>query len=501
MKRTIIIYPFLFAIFPVLALYAHNIGELSLSSIWIPLAISFGFAVILFTISWLIFRSAMKAGIVASLFLIIFFADGHIFSMLQGWGWPRPAKYLPIAWGILFIVVVYLTARTKRRLNNLTTILNVVGIVLVVISSVNIAVYEFRRPSYNQQNNTVVESKPAEVDNLPDIYYIILDGYESSSALEDLHDFDNSEFMNYLRGKGFYIADQSTSNYSCTYLSLASSLNMEYINYLSNVVGEQSKDLTIPTEMVKNNSVMKFLISYGYRYVHLETYAPPTDYNIYADQNIPCPKANLLGSTYKDQFVTLLLETTILNRLRDSTAMYREYVLNAFDKLAEMPDLQGPKFVLAHILCPHWPYVFGANGEAIQVVPWQTEPAHVVKYLNQIKFINGKVKTLVDEILSKSRIPPIIILQGDHGLRVECSQGPYSAQCVEDTFRILNAYYLPDGGEKLLYSAISPVNSFRIIFNFYFGADYALLSDQSFHSNGFATPYKFGNVTDEARYP
>ena len=273
---------------------------------------------------------------------------------------------------------------------------------------------------------------------------------------------------------------------------------------LSEVVGEQSKDTTIPWQMINNNHVVTFLRTMGYQYVHFETWWQPTAHNTCADLNVPCSQVKLLGMTAPNEFVRLLIETTILHRFtgEDLTSMYRGYTLNAFDKLAEMPELPGPKFISAHILCPHWPYVFNAEGEAIEVVSWMTEPVLMQreKYLDQVKFVNKKVEIMVNEILSKSQNPPIIILQADHGSRLCCDEGFTDTQCSQDRMRILNAYYLPYGGDKTLYNSISPVNTFRVVFNFYFGADYEILSDYSYHSSFFEAPYAFVNVTDIVRY-
>lgn len=45
------------------------------------------------------------------------------------------------------------------------------------------------------------------------------------------------------------------------------------------------------------------------------------------------------------------------------------------------------------------------------------------------------------------------------------------------------AYYLPDGGDRLLYPEISPVNSFRVVLNAYFGVDMALLPDETYFTS------------------
>jgi hypothetical protein len=78
----------------------------------------------------------------------------------------------------------------------------------------------------------------------------------------------------------------------------------------------------------------------------------------------------------------------------------------------------------------------------------------------------------VDTILAESEVPPVIIIQGDHG--------PW-LQPTDKRMRILAALYLP-GHEEQLYPTITPVNFFRVVFNSYFGGDYELLEDVSYFS-------------------
>jgi hypothetical protein len=64
---------------------------------------------------------------------------------------------------------------------------------------------------------------------------------------------------------------------------------------------------------------------------------------------------------------------------------------------------------------------------------------------------------------------------------------------VQEKFGILNAYYLPgvDPASAGLNDRISPVNSFRIVFNAYFGADLPLLPDQTYLSPDKSRLYEF----------
>jgi len=97
-------------------------------------------------------------------------------------------------------------------------------------------------------------------------------------------------------------------------------------------------------------------------------------------------------------------------------------------------------------------------------------------YLEQVVYINGQINTLVDKIISNSEPEPIIIIQSDHGQSHKNMQ-------PGDMTRILNAYYFPDIEDGILYDSITPVNSFRIVLNQYFGQNFDLLEDVSYIIN------------------
>lgn len=329
-----------------------------------------------------------------------------------------------------------------------------------------------------------------------------MDGYASASTLKEIYDYDNYEFLSYLKDKGFYIAFESRTNYASTFLSLASSLNMEYLNYLSEGVGVESKDRTIPYQMIKNNKVMKLLKSKGYKYIHFSSGWGATDRNIYADLDI--------WSGGKNEFLTILIQTTILSPLEKYLigGDDRRRVLNTFSELAKVHRIEGPKFIFAHITCPHPPYLFSEDGEPVPETKFKMSGnvwEQKEKYLKQLIFISNKVKILTDEILSQSKDLPIIILQADHGT-ASTFYGPDvgdwdrpSKINLRERMRIFNAFYFPSGGNSLLYSSITPVNVFKIIFNYYFKKKYELLEDQSYYST-YQQPYRFVNVTDMVTY-
>jgi hypothetical protein len=190
-----------------------------------------------------------------------------------------------------------------------------------------------------------------------------------------------------------------------------------------------------------------------------------------------------------NDFENLLIRTTAARVLAEGIAflnlppdweardrIHREQILYTLDELRQMPEVPGPKFVFAHLVIPHWPHVFGPNGESVH-----DQPDSATGYRNQVIFINKQIIPILENILSKSSTPPVIIIQGDHGSIIESPERRMS---------ILNAYYLPAGGESALYENISPVNSFRVVLNEIFGDNAPLLDDKSYYSI-YADPYNY----------
>ena len=505
------VHPLLFAMLPILALYAYNVAEVSPSEIVLSTAIVLGSTVVLLLLSWLILKNVRKAGIILSIFLVLFFCYGLVLGAIGGrgaYGGLLPTRWviLSIVWVILFICGAYFVIKTRRTLDVLTTILNIVAAIVVIIPTINIAVHEIRAASHDIKTAESMETNAVDlgdVDTLPDIYYIVLDRYASASTLKEVFDFDNSEFIDYLSDRGFYVASESTSNYVKSRSSLASALNMDYINYLSEELGEGFTDLGPMYAMLQDYEVWRFLRSKGYEFIHFGSWWGPTAHNDYADKNfnywqIPYFPMALFQMTMAYPFC---IELGIVD---DLYTMHRECALYSFDNLADIPNIKGPTFVVAHVFLPHAPYVFDRNGNYLTAEE-ANERSREVNYVDQLIFTNNKLRVLIDELLLSSEVPPIIILQADEGPFPEGTDSrdfkweeATEAQ-LREKMGILNAYYLPDADENVLYPSITPVNSFRLVFNLYLDADFELLPDKIYAFYG-GHPYKFLDVTEKVKY-
>ena len=527
MKKSRIIHPWLFAISPILFLFSHNIHELSiwtkssLIRLLLPILITSCVTFLLWRFLARLFQDRHKTSLMTSLIVSIFFSYGmfsyvyvhtvekylyrealfEISSFILG-----PNKLYLSLCALILILGAYFLQKFKKDLSGVTVFFNTFASILVIISLTNIMVYGAKRltvRNYSSPEHTdpILAIDPDRTENtFPDIYYIILDAYASSSTLQELYGYDNQEFLNDLTQKGFYIASQSCSNYAFTTLSLPSTLNMEYMNYLSNKIGKESKDLTIPIQLLQDNKVIHFLQSIGYSFIHFVAPFTGTDHNQYADVEIDCDDGFI-----HDRFLNMLIQTSFLASLTrffpqkenfESIAK-RQRIQCKFSRLAQLGDEFGdPIFVFAHIVAPHFPYVFGPNGEFVSEKEQKTVDPKTL-YINQLMFINKKVKELIEHLLANSEnAPPIIILQADHG---PWNVGSWEGEDLyKNRMRILNAYYLPYGGNALLYDSVTPVNTFRIIFNHYFGTHYDLLDDHCYYS-WYEHPYQFINIREKIR--
>jgi len=326
-------------------------------------------------------------------------------------------------------------------------------------------------------NHAMGERLTLKADEKPDIYYIILDATGSPNTLESLFGLKNIELLTYLRKQGFYIAEGSHSNYDRTMLSLSSSLNFSYINYLKNFLPRAHTDGIVPFRLMQNSDLASCLKRLGYKTVNVPSGFTPTEFNPYAD-------VNLYSGVDNEIYIALMYGMTIQRALENHNHFLGDLVRAkkswAFSHIDQVERIKGPKFVMVHILLPHPPFVFGDNGAKLPLNKGlDTERYTVQKYRGQVSFAMSQVQQMIDSIIKTSDKPPIIVLQGDHGPALNWNY-PYSNDYLKQRLSILNAYLLPNHRSSALYSSITPVNSFRVILNEYFKAGLPLLPDLSY---------------------
>jgi len=496
----------LLCLYPVLFLYSQNIHEVELSQIYLPSAVVLGFTAVFLLTLGRILKNGKKASLIVTIFLVLFFSYGHVLTYMEDLQikFLKDQNWLLFLWFIILVVGIWIVLRIRGDLSFIMRILWVSTFSLLVISTFNIVSFQIKESGKSRASTAAeVEEKfsPIRMEQPRDIYYIILDAYASSETLNNVYHFNNHEFIDYLVGKGFYVASQSRSNYGVTFLSLASSLNMEYLDSsLSNIDINNSKDRTIPYRLISENKVATYLKQHGYSFINFGSGWAGTETITSADMNVKIGGYN--------EFMMVLINSTALTYFNNCILkrQARLRIQNIFSGLSGSQEMKGPKFIFAHITCPHPPYLFTKNGDTPKETKLQMEGhrewAKRKLYLGQLQYINKQVKVMLEKILAQSGVQPIIILQADHGsASIGRPHPPLDltdkkiVDSINERMGILNAYYLPGVGTTSLYPSITPVNTFRMIFNLYFHNDLLLLEDRNYYGD-YDTPYILTDVTE-----
>ncbi|MBP7832391.1 MAG: sulfatase-like hydrolase/transferase [Candidatus Levybacteria bacterium] len=518
--------PFLIAAYTVLFLYVQNQHEYTLSVLITPLVLALLFAALIIFLVRFFTKSLDKNVFLSSFVVLVCLSYGRFVELFKNASFKigsfeiKPELLVAVLSGLILLGVVVLMYKIKKRFVQVDQLIAVIALLLVGFQVYGIVSFEITsgRISRTPVSTEKIQTKNVSNVTTPDIYYFIFDRYAGPTATSEQYGFDNSAFYAHLEDLGFYVADKSRSNYPKTFLSLGSSLNMEYLDFITEQTnGGASKDESLVTPLMENSKVLKFLKDNGYSYVHVGSWWEQTKGNKNADY-LYAPKFDeYLGA---DEFTTGFFNTTIAssvlkyvlrNPVNVSTDpnnnIHRQAALYQFKSLEEIPSIKSPKFVFVHVLLPHDPFVFDQKCTPIseKVVK---QNSHQVNYLNQLQCVNTQIKKILDDVLKKSKNPPIIILQSDEGpfpmnSSVDSNQswGSATDTALREKFPIMNAYYFPgvDYEDTQLYKEISPVNSFKVLFNTYFGTDHELVEDKSYIYEDKFNYYKFKDVTDIVR--
>jgi hypothetical protein len=492
------------AIAVILSLYAANAGEVDFSSVLRSLVVAAAAAFAVWCCLLRPLGDARKAALVTSLVALLFWSSSSFVSAIEkiaGNGFGPSLAGLAFLWLLVFPLLARRVARATRNLGLVCRVVNVAAAAGVLVPIAILAAFLRQAPAplvtpSPQQSMAAADRAGVR----PDIYLIILDAQARDDELAEY--FDMSDGLGHrLRELGFYVADASHSNYPTTLHSLPSMLNFDLIQNLMECTRDSAAQANL-TRLVRQNQFMNLLKERGYKTIAYSTGISLSE-GVVADERVdPPPLVTLWGRTIRvTPFEQLLLAWTPLGPiLRHAPKLspytfHRERVLHTLSDITRFAADPAPTFVFAHVISPHEPFVFGAEGEDVStheipfrlnrifddpglpIVPGLVGPEYARRYRAQARYVGGLVVQAAKKILQNSTEPPIIIVAGDHG--------PYgfSPNVRRARLAILNAYYLPHGGQRWLYPSISPVNSLRVVLNHYFGAELPILPDQSFRTN------------------
>jgi hypothetical protein len=338
-----------------------------------------------------------------------------------------------------------------------------------------------------------------------DVYWLVFDRYPSDRAIELQFGLKN-DLTPWLRDQGFKVLDDSHANYIATSLSLSTTANIRTLDDLTAGATSPTTFREQVYDSLQNPLVAQQFKALGYRYLHVGSWWNPTRIDSGADVNYNVSGASDFSSVLlQESAVPLALKALGINEQTFSKQYQNgRYELDTLERLRDEP---GPKFVFGHVLLPHPAYVFDTDGSFIPAVQSRAL-GETEAWRRQHEYTNNRLKTLIGGLLALPEDQqPIIILQADEGHWFNRtadndteSEGSYdwknaTPEQLEIKFGILNAWYVP-GADLGLDPRMTAINTFPVLFDRYFGLDYAMLPDRVMASIGWIQRNVLLDVTD-----
>ncbi|MET0773381.1 MAG: hypothetical protein ABWZ82_09880 [Candidatus Limnocylindrales bacterium] len=500
-------HPVLLAAYPVLFLFAQNLAEVGVGETYQPILRAATVAIGITLLAGLLLRDLRRGALIASAVVVIWFAYGYIEDLARPLA---PSRDVLLGACLVVLLAVALLAWRLRpgRIAALTTAVNVVALLLVAMTLIDIVPHQLSRGTIAA--SATGTDRPVAAPGSRDIWFLVFDRYGNEVALGDVAGVDN-DLPEWLEAQGFTVVRDAHANYGRTAMSLAATLNMTSLDDLATAKGPDSDDAEPFNEMLQDHEVGRFLQDHGYRYVHIGSWWAPTKTNRIADENP-------VLSTQSD-FGTLLDDTTLsptMDEVLGTKAPPKHHLLHRagalfdWNELDRVSDEPGPKFVFGHILLPHEPYVFKANGEYSELSEEDSRFSGA-GFAAQLAYTNDRIRGLVSKLLAVPEAErPIIVIAADEGpyperynrdqVRFDWSQA--TDEEIATKFGVLQAMYLPGDAPAdapAPYPGMSVINTFPILFDRYFGEDIPLSPDRSYASRTWARPYDLIDVTGRLR--
>ena len=512
-------YPFLFALLPILNTLNRNPGGTRLEDAAVVMGVAVAGCAVVYLLGVALFRGKRTAELVPLIVLVVillFYGKSAIGILARRSLGAPPAVMLGLLL-ILAAVLLWWLSRRPGLLDRVNTFFGLTGMLLVAWLGIRVVTGYVESQSVVRNSQLAEElrrpirftepASPGKTKQLRDIYLLVLDEYANSAVLREQFQFDNRPFEDSLRQLGFTIPELVRSNYVHTLLSLPSLLNFTHLTKLTDEVGTHSTDATLPNYLLENNRTADFLQARGYQFLFFPSqWWPSTRRNRNADWTFePWSGFNIEREATRSDLRRSLVSRTALDLFHPGFEWDADHVRRTLSALEQVPRRAEPTFAFAHLVSPHWPYVFEADCRVARQGTLTGKDARRGAYTGQLQCLNRILLRTVRTILERSSPAPIILLQGDHGTNLLRYSAARSAAAVtpeqaRERFGAFGAYYLPGGGDRLFADTVTVVNVFQKVLKYYFGADVAAAPDDLYVSLE-RTPYLFAKVDPTSLRP
>jgi len=483
-----LVLPLAMSIYLPLFHYSNNADILLLPSLWRVLLAFILIMLVVYTVVLAIVKRDFECASVVTTIIMAFFSFyGLLYTLFIKTDVIQVEHYtlLPV-YLLLAVYACWAGAKTARQpiwkaASYILLALNLFNIIKIIPAETE----KFQHTRSIQLNSSSISNSSSRA-NSPDIYYLIFDEAASFNAIRDFWHYQGiDDFVDFLDSKGFFIAENSYASTHDTLTQMSERLN--YQRYPSEEVSKPELFMAIA-----DNQVMRFLKSQGYTTVIYSelNYGYPAMPPIISDVlyeygKRPSMDKMIPGGSFIDDFSNMVANSTLLRVfIDDYSSSFEPRFVNHYsfiyyteEDITRLDDIPSPKFIYAHLLLPHDPFMFSENGSINDIEQFYNWNYYLGNYQFTIQYIEKIITGILDN--ADPFNPPIIIIQSDHGPRNKLVEDRHGVvlEGYPEIYKtsIINAMYLPGYDLSLLPDDIDPINTFPLIFNHYFDMDIPLL--------------------------
>ena len=469
--------PYIFAIYPIVRIFSLNAKLIGFAPFLSAMTIIILFSCIVFYSFAFFYKDYKKGSIFTSCLIFLFYQYGWFEKFLSVYAF----------WGL--VIALFLLMLKNFDTEKLFRIFIFISVILCMYNTFDILTVMIKslRPDINKSSNIITpDLLTTKAKQKYDIYIILLDSYPANEVLKRDFNFDNKNFINYLKSKNFFVHESMYSNYTKTVASVPSFTNLDYIknlNYYNTF-----------SDAVENSLLFKTAKKNGYKTFYINTFSLFDFRNGYIDNFTDLTSYYSMFNMTKIFFFNTLFKHIFY--IFDSGAQKDDVFWNILDtKIYE----ESPKLIFAHILAPHFPYLKDRNNNPIKKedqndylvnaggLEYKINKKSCLEYLIHVNSMTVKA---VDNILKASEGNAYILILGDHGLRQHYflyDEKKYfdillkEKNTMNSFFNTFVAFYNPEKDYEQIKKQKSLINIFITFTNNLFGTRYQTKKDKFYY--------------------
>lgn len=432
--------PVLISIFTVTSLYAANAERLDVGQIWIPLVIAPLFAGLFMLLFWLHKWTAKSMPFIASVFTLVML----LWAMFPVWV------------SLTLLLAGLVTGIFARKYTEpATKAVSLIALIAIVVTVGQGAFIRLSNHEVQEHSTIAAVSNPG-----PDIYFIVPDRMPSPVAMREAG-INPDAFINKMRGMGFYVKEDQLSHDPYAVDTPMDDIHTtRTMRFFASVLNDGRDiplniDYRTNTAFIKQPELFSKLHAKGYTIINVASWFAETNTIIDADYNLHYQDIPFSEKLFQNEFsqtfwkrtilagginLRFLQSTTFIGGIERGRAEWQANRLIEYSKSVHGQSI----FAMAHILMPHEPFVFNAEGG-----PADTSLSEPEQYYAQIAYALDYLPSLAAQIRANDPTA-IIIIQADEGMAYAKPKELNYSLTPEQWDGVLTAWYIPGAEESEL---------------------------------------------------